>query len=126
MTAARRFWGLVLLLGGLAGAARAESATVVLGAGDTLCGAWISGIEKPEHLGQFEWVLGSVSRGAYTRDGHVLATRTPAEVESWMNSYCRTHALDTLQSAAYNLELDMKWQAKKNAMLSDDPIAPPH
>lgn len=112
-----------------AGLAAAQAAAAqpprpdALGLGAQVCATWPQAAYAAERATYMQWVYGALTRGTQGR-GELRVLREPAELERWVARYCRSHPMDTLQAAAYALELDLKWEARKKAASSAAPPGP--
>jgi hypothetical protein len=108
------FWIAILAPMYWANAASADQA-IIMGDGGESCGAWTARKSNPvTEAARNQWVFGYISGfNVYTapRGGDITQGTDWQGVVAWMDNYCRTYPLDTIQAAALNLILELQKKA---------------
>lgn len=93
----------------LAAAPSVGHAGTYMGAGAETCGTWVQSAGKTERYVLRQWVFGFVSYPSVTSSGRadILETVDAASIDVWMDNYCRSRPLDTIERAALSLLVDL-------------------
>jgi hypothetical protein len=79
----------------------------IKGAGAESCGTWVAEIgTNPGARENHQWVLGYVTafnRFGLGTDADVSKGADPPGLIAWIDNYCRTHPLDTVETGAARL-----------------------
>lgn len=84
---------------------------------DFTCGGWLRIREVPynaiEKASALNWVLGYLSRASFGTNEDILKSASPSGISAWLDSYCEAHPLDSLVTAAFKLEADLRARVRR-------------
>lgn len=88
---------------------------ILFGVGGESCGSWASGkTSAVDVTAHSQWLWGYISAFnvyQYPDHGDVAYGTDWQGLAAWMDNYCLAHPLDTIQSAALNLIVELRGRA---------------